>query len=76
MEKNCPYPHPDVRGQPLISAVTLASPKPEANLKPFGHWKVDADDLKPAFASCRVPNWMAELDELARVLYTPEKDLP
>jgi len=68
--------NPDVRGRPLISAVTLVSAQPEANLKPFGRWRADADDLKPAFASYRVPNWIADLDALARALYTSTEDLP
>lgn len=68
--------NPDLRGRPLISAVTLAGAEPADGLEPFGNWRADAADLEPAFKSARPGNWSKNLTALADVLYTKESDLP
>jgi len=68
--------NPNLRGRPLISAVTLAGAEPAEGLKSFGTWRVDAADVRPTIKAANCGGWAAELSALADALYTTEADLP
>jgi hypothetical protein len=70
------HDNPDLRGRPLVSAVTLACAKPSAALHHFETMTVDASDLKPAVDSAHPGDWSADITALAKVLYTSASDLP
>jgi len=68
--------NPALLGRPLVSAVTLACAKPSDKLHHFGKISLDASDLKPIVDSANPGNWSADVNSLARVLYTSESDIP
>ncbi len=68
--------NPNLRGRPLISAVTLAGARPAEGLKSFGTCRVDAADVRPTIKAANCGDWAAGLTALADALYTTEADLP
>lgn len=70
------HDNPDLRGRPLISAVTLACNKPSGELLPFGKVIVSSDDAAPKVMSAKPGNWSADLKALSMVLYTSDADIP
>ncbi|MEN8255374.1 MAG: hypothetical protein ABFR33_07890 [Verrucomicrobiota bacterium] len=66
----------EVRGRPLVSAVTLANPSQTKNLESFGKRFVSRSDLESQFNTFEQNDFSKELKRLARVLYTTEADLP
>jgi len=70
------HDNPDLRGRPLVSAITVAGAKPADRLEAFGRYRVDASDLKPAIKAATSGDWSKDLEALANILYTSESDLP
>ncbi len=68
--------NPELRGRPLLSAVTLACAQPFDKLRSFGSLTVEAADAKPMVNSANPGNWSADIKALSKVLYTSEADLP
>ena len=74
------HDNPDIRGDILVSGVTLQLQKNEnvagSNLVPFGKQSVDKSDLEPAFATSNIPDYSTKLKALSGILYTGINDLP
>jgi hypothetical protein len=66
---------PGTRGRPLVSAITLAGKK-QKGLHAFGKTTVDPEDLTPALDLGKAPDIYRGIEQLARLLYTREEDLP
>jgi len=66
----------NLRGRPLVSAVTLANAKPADNLIILNSENVNESDLKPKIDVTKPMDWSAQLDALTKVLYTSDADLP
>lgn len=67
------------RGEVLVSGVTLELPRgvrPAANLVAFGKQTVARQDMEPAFATDRIPDYRPKLDALSDILYNSPADLP
>jgi len=65
-----------VRGRPLISGVTLASPEPADGLEHLGSCAVQESDLETRLDSAEEFDWSGKLEALRRLMYTREEDLP
>jgi len=70
------HDNPNLRGRPMVSAITLATAEKTDNLKAFGKWRADAADLKPAIKSFKPGNWSKEIEALSDLLYTSDTQLP
>ncbi len=68
--------NPEVRGKPLVSAVTLATAHHSEKMRNFGLWKADKTDLTPRVEPAHLDDWSQDLNALSRTLYTREEDLP
>ena len=67
------HDNPALRGRPLISAITLKTDTTDNQLKAFGNWRADADDLKAAFKSFRPVDWSREVEALSDLLLYQRK---
>jgi hypothetical protein len=68
--------NPEVRGRPLVSGITMASQHPAPDMQHFPGWRAEKDDLEASFESNDIPDWSADLDAVADILYTRDSDLP
>ncbi|MHC4797607.1 MAG: hypothetical protein ACYTF1_13270, partial [Planctomycetota bacterium] len=67
---------PAAPGGPLISAITLRGARPADNLKSFGKWRADAEDLKASLRAEDPGDLSQDAEALGMALYTSESDLP
>lgn len=65
-----------LRGNPVVSAITLMNPSKTGGLFDFGKRTLSRADLEPQVESYAENNFALQLEMLARVLYTRESDLP
>lgn len=66
-----------IRGQPLVSAITLSGAKVSENLEYFGPWVADLDDLTAQYKSSSTQDdFSKDVKALSEVLYTGDEDLP
>jgi len=65
-----------IRGRPLVSAITLASPEPVSGLEYFGTCTVFESALETRLDVTSPANWSRQLHALSRAMYTREEDLP
>ena len=70
------HDNPNLRGRPMVSAITLATAKKADHLNAFGKWRADAADLKPAVKSFKKNGWAKEIEKLSDLLYTSDAQLP
>jgi hypothetical protein len=66
---------PHTRGRPLVSAVTIAGER-QRGLHSFGRMGVDPEDLEAAVDPAQPVDYTQGTDNLARILYTRDEDLP
>lgn len=68
--------NPAFRGTPLITAVTVRTSQPTAEMAPFPAMSVSQRELEPRIDLAEPLDWSADLEALAAALYTGEEDLP
>ncbi len=66
---------PGLLGRPLVSAITIAGKK-QKGLHSFGKLDVDPADLKTTIDVNKEMDWSEDIEALADVLYTSDKDMP
>ncbi|KKT07688.1 MAG: hypothetical protein UV78_C0001G0025 [Parcubacteria group bacterium GW2011_GWA2_43_17] len=68
--------NPMVRGRPLVAGITVSTNSLVGSCVAFANEKIDSDDIASAIVSNDMGDWSADINAMADILYTSDKQLP